>query len=98
MRQAKLNGRYSGMAPFGFLNAKDTDGRAILTIDEDKATIVRMIYREYLDGMPVEQLRAMASPYGRLPKGSSAMQKMLGNPVYAGLVHVPGTKGNQPSW
>lgn len=92
MRQAALNGRYTGPAPYGYINSRDEDGRKILTIDDEKATHVRIAFREYLNGMSIVKIRAIIGQYGKLPQGSSAVQKLLGNPVYAGLIRVPAAK------
>ncbi|WP_187105511.1 recombinase family protein, partial [Fusobacterium necrophorum] len=47
-------------------------------IDEEKAIIVREIYRLYLEGMPSSKIAAM---YDFEPR---QIRRMLSNPVYAG--------------
>lgn len=96
MVDAALAGRHANVAPVGYNNARDERNKPILTIDEEKGFIIRIIFREYLNGMGVEELRRMASRYGFKHKGNSAIQRILANPVYAGFVKVPATK-TQPA-
>lgn len=93
MVQAAENGRHANMAPYGYKNARDANGKGIIVIDEEKAPAARMIFREYLNGMGIEAIRKLAALYGYNYKGNSAIQKMLSNPVYAGMVRVPATRG-----
>lgn len=87
--QAKLSGRAVNKAPYGYLNAKDSTGRPTFTIDNDKAVVVRMIYSEFIKGTNIEDIRKKVSEYGYKQKGSSAIQRILTNPLYAALVKVP---------
>lgn len=93
MIQAALNGRYVSQAPYGYINTRDSEGKPLLKIDEEKALIVRMIYREYNSGKGVEEVRKIVSAYGFNRKGSSALQELMKNPVYAGLIRIPAHKG-----
>lgn len=92
MVQAAMNGRHANMAPYGYTNARDERDKPILLIDEEKAFIVRMVYREFLGGMPIEQLRRLATRHGYKQSGKSAVQRLLSNPIYAGFIKVPSTK------
>lgn len=88
MRQARLDGRYVNKAPFGYINSKDELGKPILKIDDDKAAVVRMIFREYLSGTPMFLIHRKAKKAGFYHTGNSAIPKVLTNCVYAGLVKV----------
>lgn len=90
--QAAVNGRYIGTALTGYKNARDAQNKPIITIDEEKASIIRIIFREYLNGMSIEDLRKMALRYGFPLTGNSAIQRVLANPVYAGYIKVPASK------
>lgn len=94
MLQAALNGRHANVAPFGYKNARDESGKPILIMDDEKAYIVRMIFKEYLHGTGIEEIRRMVTPLGFTRRGSSAIQEILSNPVYAGMVKIPPHKGN----
>jgi site-specific DNA recombinase len=89
--QAARNGRHVNMAPFGYKNERDENNKPIITIDEEKAFVVRVLFREFLNGMEIEQLRSLCKRYGFHLKGNSAIQRILGNPIYAGLIRVPAT-------
>ena len=74
MKEICQSGRWTGgPAPFGYcLKNKE------LFIDEEKATIVKEIFRLYLEGMPSSKIAAM---YDFEPR---QIRRMLSNPVYAG--------------
>ena len=40
----------SGKPPYGYRLVKDEDGRQILELDEDQASIVRLVFTWYLEG------------------------------------------------
>jgi len=92
MQQAAMNGRWIGTAPIGYKNARDANNKPVILIDEEKALPIRIIFREYLNGMTIEELRRLAIRYGFTLKGNSAIQRVLANPVYAGLIKVKATK------
>ncbi len=89
MVSAARSGRYIGMAPFGYINTKDKERKTLLQVDEQKAVLVREVYRLYLDGVSMAKIQVLLQDKGLKVKGNSAMQRMLSNPVYTGLVHVP---------
>jgi site-specific DNA recombinase len=92
LTQAALQGRHVNKAPYGYLNARDENGKPILKQDDEKAFIVRAIFKEYLAGSEIEQVRSIVKNYGYDQKGRSTIQRILANPVYAGFVKMPGTK------
>jgi site-specific DNA recombinase len=96
LRQAKLNGRFAGAAPYGYRNGRDEESKSVLIVEEEEATIVRKIFQLYIAGATVETIRKIVKEKGFKKTGTSTIQRMLANPVYAGLVHVPGIK-NSPA-
>jgi site-specific DNA recombinase len=90
--QAAMNGRYVNGAPVGYKNARDAQDKPILLIDDDKAFVIRILFREYLNGMAIEELRRMIVRYEFKPKGNSTIQYILANPTYAGFIKVPASK------
>lgn len=86
--QANLSGRFINKAPFGYINERDQDGKPIITINDEQAIIVRRIFSEYLNGASVEDVRRIVAPLGYKSKANSAIQRVLSNPVYAGMVKV----------
>lgn len=93
--QATLDGRHPNLAPYGYINARDENNKALLKVDEEKAIVVKLIFKEYNRGAGIEETRRIAQQYGFTKKNNSAIQRILGNPVYAGLIRVPAHK-NKP--
>lgn len=89
MRFSLLQGRYCSNAPYGYKNTRDENGRPLLVVDDEKAFVIKMIFREYLAGSGAEEIRRRAEKQGLKLTGKSAIQRILANPVYAGLVRVP---------
>jgi site-specific DNA recombinase len=87
--QSMSVGRWVNKAPFGYRNTRDHDSKPILAIDEEKAFVVRMIFRQYLSGMGLEEIRKHACANGMKLKSGSAMRRILSNPLYAGLIQLP---------
>lgn len=90
---AKLSGRHINMAPFGYINSKDEQKKCMLVIDEEKAGLIRTIYKEYLAGRELEEIKKHVSALGFKQKGRSSIRRVLENSVYAGLIFVPAYKG-----
>ncbi|WEK18869.1 MAG: recombinase family protein [Candidatus Pedobacter colombiensis] len=92
IRQAQSQGRYVNRAPFGYNNLKDEGKRGVLIIDEAKADIVRLIFEQYLSGASFYDVHQKAKEIGFHFTGNGAIQKVLGNCTYAGLVKVNGDR------
>jgi site-specific DNA recombinase len=93
MLQAALSGRYVSRAPFGYENSRDAENKPLLLVDAEKAVIVRMIFKEFNSGHGIEEIKKMVRPLGFKLSGNSAIQHILQNPLYAGLIKVPAHKG-----
>lgn len=96
--QSRLEGRLSNMAPYGYSNARDSQDKPILLIVDNKADIVRMIFREYLSGMEIIAIYRQAVAAGFRQTGKGAIKRILGNQVYTGMVPVPPHKGRKKPW
>src|SRR5438128_10611954 len=53
-----------------------------------------MIFQEYNRGATIEEVRILVKPYGYKQHGSSAIQRIISNPLYAGLIRVPAHTGS----
>ena len=95
MVQAALNGRWAHAAPYGYVNRRDKDDKPILEQDPQKAAIVREIFREYLAGMELHKVLLKAREMGYKQRSKSAIQRILTNPAYAGMIPVPAHKGRK---
>jgi site-specific DNA recombinase len=95
MRHAQESGRYLGRAPFGYLNTKDVTDKSIIVVDGPKAFIIKKVFADYLAGIPVHLIYQEVKTTGFTVKGNSAIQKVLGNCIYAGMIKVP-ADGKRP--
>jgi site-specific DNA recombinase len=96
IRHKRLQGYYSGNAPYGYKNGRDESGRAIIVIDEQRAGIVKLMFQLYLKGYSITEIKKLATEKGFAQKGNSIPQRILSSCVYAGLIHIPATS-TQPS-
>lgn len=94
MYKSLSDGRYCSNAPIGYLNSTGPDGKPILKIDPERSKLIKLIFRLYLEGMEMEEIRNEVIKKGFKRSGNSAIRRILENPVYAGLVHVPAYKKN----
>ena len=46
----RRNGEWGGKAPLGYLNARDSGGKATLIHDKERAFLVRMLFEDYAKG------------------------------------------------
>lgn len=86
---AKTNGRYIGThAPFGY--KKKVEGKhKVLVIDEPKAKVVRYIFKEFIAGTPVIEIRkCVREKMNFTLVNEGYVHKMLRNEVYAGFQDV----------
>ncbi len=95
-RYSLSQGRYCSNAPIGYKNSRDENGKPLLKIDDEKAPIIKFIFKSFLRGVSIEETRRQAKLKGFTQGGKMAMHRILSNPVYAGLVNVPAYK-NQPA-
>lgn len=89
MVNAARNGQYTGTAPFGYINGRNDQNKPILLIHERRATIVKKAFQMFTSGITMAEISRLLQKEGLSLKGNSAMQRMLSNPIYTGLVHVP---------
>lgn len=95
MYQAMSGGRWVNKAPTGYINRRDPEGRPVIVIDEEKAYLVRLVFRCFLNGMDLEEIRKQAKANGLKLSGNSSIRRMLSNPLYAGMIQLP-ARGAQP--
>lgn len=89
MVSAAKNGRYIAKAPRGYKNERDSQNKPILTIDDDKAKLIRQIFNLYLTGMPLAEIKEKMKSTDLLLTANGAIASILRNHVYAGLIKVP---------
>ena len=92
MRESRLKGLYTGGGfPFGY---KIVDRKPVL--DEFDASIVKRIFREYLEDVPVSVIVRKLSSEGILHKGkplvTNTVYNMLRNEKYTGVCYYTGER------
>ncbi len=89
IRNAKENGRYLGRALFGYRNIVDGTKRNLIEVNRPQALIVERIFRDYVLGIPPYIIYKNVKALGFAYTGKTAIQDILQNCVYAGLIKVP---------
>jgi site-specific DNA recombinase len=86
IHQAQRAGRYVSKAPAGYLNKSDASGRPIISIDPEKAPLIKEAYNRFLKGETIQNIRSTMKEKGLIIKGNSALQCILQHPVYMGYI------------
>lgn len=94
VRHAIESGRFVNSAPFGYKNARDENGKGIIIIEETKADVIKKVFADYLDGKQAFIIHKEVKALGFSIQGNSAIVRVLGNCVYAGLIRVPAYKNS----
>lgn len=89
INQALKRGYWVNNAPYGYINARSNKKEPTLIIDEKKAVAVRKAFELFLLGIGFREIHlVLKQGYGFGQNGKGAVQRLLSNPVYAGLVRV----------
>src|SRR5258708_1382719 len=95
MRRAKKEGRYMGLAPIGYMNKTDEQGRKFIAPKEPQATILRWAFEELAKGTTnTEKVFTMAKAKG-LTSTKSLFWFAVRNPVYCGKIFIPQHKDEE---
>jgi site-specific DNA recombinase len=86
VKQAKKEGRWITLAPYGYINKRDSSNKPIIEIDPEKETIVKEIFNLWIEGTPLKRIDSHVVDMGYKQKSKSALTRILKNPVYAGFV------------
>lgn len=89
MHHALSSGRYVSKAPVGYKNTRDENNKPLIVVDETKAPMIRKIFMQYMNDVPLNAIYREAVASGLRLRGNSVIPRILENPVYAGLVFVP---------
>ncbi|GAA4930359.1 recombinase family protein [Mucilaginibacter defluvii] len=89
MRRARKEGRYMGLAPVGYKNRTDDNGRKYIAPYEPQAGIMRWAFDEIAKGLyNTEQVYKLARQKGF--KGTKSLFWFaIRNPVYCGKIFLP---------
>ena len=95
MRRARKEGRYMGLAPVGYINRTDLNGRKYIAPEDGQADILRWAFEELARGkFNTNQVYQMVKA-----KGFKATRSLfffaVTNPVYCGKILVPKFKDEE---
>jgi site-specific DNA recombinase len=95
MKAALESGRWTFLAPIGYINVPRTYGKSLIP-DPERSPVVQQIFREFATGRFTKQelldemtRRGLKTRKG-LPVSSQAFGTMLQNKLYVGIVDAPG--------
>ena len=94
MRAALDLGRWTFLAPLGYMNAPRATGKSLFA-DPDRGPIVRRVFKEYATGrFTKQQMLQQATRWGLTnrrgqPLSSQAIGMLLRNRLYVGVIDVP---------
>ncbi|WP_074722154.1 recombinase family protein [Flavobacterium frigoris] len=95
MRRAKKEGRYMGIAPFGYANKSKEDGQKYISQIEPRASVMRWAFEELSKGVfSTEQIFLMAKKRG-FTRGKSNFWLLIRNPIYCGKIFIPKYKDEE---
>ena len=77
--------------PFGYVKVGEGKQRH-LEINEEEAKVVRIVFDLFVRDVPLYKIKEKAYELGFDRKGNMAVDRVLANPVYAGLVRVEAFK------
>lgn len=91
-RRARLEGRFMGPAPLGYINKHTEDGKKYITAKEPEAGIIRWIFETIATGQySAEEVLNKARQKG-LKCSKNNYWWLLRNPLYTGKITVPAFK------
>ena len=90
---AKKEGRYIGSRPpFGYCKTGEGKEKKLVILPNE-AKAIRFIFKAFLDGMPINEIRKQAKEMGYNKTGRSVIQEnVLANPIYNGKQRVKNWK------
>ncbi|WP_081478725.1 recombinase family protein [Flavobacterium frigoris] len=98
MRRAKKEGRYMGIAPFGYANKSKEDGQKYICQKDPEASIMRWAFEEIAKGIfSTEQIFIMAKKKG-YTRGKSNFWLLIRNPIYCGRIFIPKYKDEESTF
>lgn len=89
---AKEKGRFLGKAPFGYTNIKKPFNDQTIEINSSQSFIIKKIFADFEAGVPQKTIHKEVLGLGFKNRGSNAINDILRNPVYAGLIKVKAFK------
>lgn len=89
---AKEKGKFLGKAPFGYINIKKPFNDQTIEINSSQSFIIKKIFAEFEAGVSQKEIHKEVMALGFKNRGSNAINDILRNPVYAGLIKIKAFK------
>ncbi|PSG87085.1 recombinase family protein [Mesoflavibacter zeaxanthinifaciens] len=88
LRRAMKEGCFVGLAPKGYINHRNPQGKSTLAFDETMAPLIRKAFLDYSKGiLSAEEVRKKYYHKG-LKISKNTMLNLLKNPVYCGKIYI----------
>lgn len=95
IRRARKEGRWPGLAPVGYINRTEENGRKIIVPDGKQAEHLRWAFKEISKGnFSTEQIYKRAVEKG-LRCSKNNFLRSIRNPIYSGYINVPRYKDEE---
>ena len=95
MRRGRLEGRWMGKAPAGYINKIREDKTKFIELDEPEATHMKWAFETIVDGIyATEEVWLLARNRGMMCKRNTFWDSIR-NPIYCGKVIVPPDEHNE---
>ncbi len=88
----KTQGRFLGCAPYGYNNARDENDKPIIIVDDEKRSVIKFIFAQYVKDVPLAHIMKEARLKGFKQSAKQAIKRVLLQPAYAGLIKVKAYK------
>ena len=94
MRYNLSQGKWQHLAPLGYINKQDKEGKSCIETDEARAKIIKKLFKEFATGLfTITDMTDKAKEYGLTQKKGtpvirSTIHKILTNPFYYGFMAV----------
>jgi DNA invertase Pin-like site-specific DNA recombinase len=95
---AKEKGRFLGKAPFGYTNIKKPFNDQTIEINSSQSFIIKKIFADFEAGVPQKTIHKEVLGLGFKNRGSNAINDILKNPVYAGLIKIKAFKNTSEKY
>ena len=98
MKYKLENGEWNSLAPIGYINVKDENGRSTIRLDEERCMLVHRMFLEYASGLhSIGEITRMITSWGlrnktkrRSKLSVSQVHTILQNPFYYGVMEFCG--------
>jgi len=88
VRAALKAGRWSRVAPIGYINSRDSENKPLIKPSMSTAPLVKMAFEYVLNGTPQVEIISTLRKKG-LNTNKSTLSSLLRNPIYMGKIAVP---------